>query len=144
MTDVEPKKELTAVGSSESPVSPGARRIRHRSAPRVAIRGPAIDVNDVKKEVDDQNLDDPKMGREQEPVKDPTKTFKVVARNLTKTKHENSEANETNLKKLTAQSKEDRIKKLKDRLKKQEEELEKIKKDREATKTLISLYESDS
>ena len=144
LTDIEPKKELTTAGSSESTEPLGAGRIRHRSAPRVANRGPVIDINDVKKEVDDQNVNDPKIGREKELFKDSTKTFKVVARSLTKTKHENAEANEPDLKKLTVQSKEDRIKKLKDRLKKQEEELEKIKRDREATKTLISLYENDS
>ena len=136
-TDVEPKKELTMAGS---PVSKSTGRFQHRSATQTADSRPAIDIYNVKKEVNDPNLDDPKIRRK----KEPTVTFKVVARNLTKRKHNDVEVSEPDLNKLTVQSKEDRIKKLKDRLKKQEEELEKIKKDREATKTLISLYESDS
>ena len=51
---------------------------------------------------------------------------------------------EHDAKKHKINPKEDRIKKLKDQLRKQEEELEKIKRDREATKTLLSLYESDT
>ena len=127
LTDTDAKKEL-----------------QHRSAPDVANSGPAIDINRVKKEVSDQNLDDPRIRGQKEPFKSPTKTLSVVARNLTKRKHDGADADEPDPKKLTVQSKEDRIKKLKDRLRKQEEELEQIKKDREATKTLISLYESDS
>ena len=139
-TDVEPKKELTMAGSSESPASKGTGCFQHRSATQIAEIRPAIDISNVKKEVNDPNFDDPKIRRK----KEPTVTFKVVASNPTKRKHNDVEVSEPDLKKLTVQSKEDRIKKLKDRLKKQEEELEKIKKDREATKTLISLYESDS
>ena len=136
-TDVEPKKELTMAGL---PVSKSTGRFQHRSATQTADSRPAIDISNVKKEVNDPNLDDPNIRRK----KEPTVTYKVVASNLTKRKHNDVEASEPDLQKLTVQSKEDRIKKLKDRLKKQEEELEKIKKDREATKTLISLYESDS
>ena len=63
---------------------------------------------------------------------------------VTKRKLDPDDVTELDTKKPKFDVKEDRIKKLKDRLRKQEEELEQIKREREATKTLLSLFESDT